>query len=374
MNYKTIVFEELNVVVRIATFEGEYYVSAEITTEASTSAEHQHNSIEKAILKAQEKFFKNTTLVWKRLFVSDIINQKEFLKNDVWSIVQQAPLNRSKVSAIAYFVDEKNSKADFLPSGDIILTRPNYTHLFSGRMFSKEANTAEQTTDIFNNYIKKLAEHKLSLQGNTIRTWIYVKDVDSRYADMVSARNKIFDKVGLTADTHSIASTGIEGRYFYPQAFVLIDAYSANVSKEQISFLKAETHLNSTHEYGVSFERGTAVDYADRRHIFISGTASINNKGEIVAVNNIEKQIERTIENIGELLKEGKATMQDVSHFIIYLRDSGDYALVEKYFADNYPDTPHVIVHAPVCRPGWLIEIECIAITPQSVVNNFREF
>ena len=28
------------------------------------------------------------------------------------------------------------------------------------------------------------------------------------------------------------------------------------------------------------------------------------------------------------------------------------------------PDLPHLIVLAPVCRPGWLIETECIAVVP----------
>lgn len=62
-----------------------------------------------------------------------------------------------------------------------------------------------------------------------------------------------------------------------------MDTYAvAGLQPEQIHFLYAPTHLNPTYEYGVSFERGTYVDYGDRRQIFISGTASINNKGEVV--------------------------------------------------------------------------------------------
>ena len=34
--------------------------------------------------------------------------------------------------------------------------------------------------------------------------------------------------------------------------------------------------VNRTYEYGVTFERGTAVTYGDRRHVFIAGTASID--------------------------------------------------------------------------------------------------
>ena len=61
-----------------------------------------------------------------------------------------------------------------------------------------------------------------------------------------------------------------------------MDTYAVKgLQPGQIQFLYAPTHLNPTYEYGVTFERGTAVTYGDRKQIFISGTASIDNKGEI---------------------------------------------------------------------------------------------
>ena len=33
------------------------------------------------------------------------------------------------------------------------------------------------------------------------------------------------------------------------------------------------------------------------------------------------------------------------------------------YLETNLPDLPYVLVRAPVCRPGWLIEVECWAVT-----------
>ena len=43
--------------------------------------------------------------------------------------------------------------------------------------------------------------------------------------------------------------------------------------------LYAASHMNRTSDYGVSFERGTAIEYGDRIHALISGTASIDNRG-----------------------------------------------------------------------------------------------
>jgi enamine deaminase RidA (YjgF/YER057c/UK114 family) len=196
-----------------------------------------------------------------------------------------------------------------------------------------------------------------------VRTWFFVQNVDVNYAGVVKARNEVFLPEGLTKETHFIASTGIAGRHAEPSVSVLMDTYAISGLQEgQMNYLYAPTHLNPTHEYGVSFERGTYVDYGDRRHVFISGTASINNKGEVVHVGDISKQTSRMLENIEMLLKEADCSFENVAHLIVYLRDVADYAIVRKIFAERFPSIPTVIVLAPVCRPGWLIETECMAV------------
>ncbi|MDE6503547.1 MAG: hypothetical protein K2K78_03675, partial [Muribaculaceae bacterium] len=73
-------------------------------------------------------------------------------------------------------------------------------------------------------------------------------------------------------------------------------------------------------------------------------------------------QTERMTENIEVLLSEGGCGFSDLAHLIVYLRDISDYKAVDNYFASRLPDVPRLIVHAPVCRPGWLVEAECMAI------------
>ena len=73
-----------------------------------------------------------------------------------------------------------------------------------------------------------------------------------------------------------------------------LDSYAmTGFLPEQQRYLYAPTHLNKTYEYGVTFERGTLMQYGDRNHIYISGTASINNQGEVVHVGNIILQTQR---------------------------------------------------------------------------------
>ena len=39
---------------------------------------------------------------------------------------------------------------------------------------------------------------------------------------------------------------------------------------------------------------------------------------------------------------------------------------VKEMFEERFPDTPYVITLAPVCRPTWLIEMECIAVAERN--------
>ena len=136
----------------------------------------------------------------------------------------------------------------------------------------------------------------------------------------------------------------------------------AGIKPEQIHYLYAPTHLNRTSDYGVSFERGTYIDYQDRRHVIISGTASINNKGQIEHPKDIIKQTRRMWENIAALLSEADCTYDEVGLMIVYLRDIADYDVVRRLYDERFPDKPCIIVNAPVCRSGWLVEMECIAV------------
>ena len=77
---------------------------------------------------------------------------------------------------------------------------------------------------------------------------------------------------------------------------------------------------------------------------------------------NIRHQTERMWENVETLLAEAECTFDHVGHLIVYLRDIADYAVVEEMFAKRFPRIPKVYLLAPVCRPGWLIEMECMAV------------
>ena len=309
----------------------------------------------------------NRSLQYCKVFLSDSQNQikeleesllyQEFLAETNLTIVEQPPLNGSKISILV-----KTTSDD----------TPILFH--SIRLTEEEAigkNSYEQTRMIFDKYMEILQkenaalapeETKMTMERNLVRTWIYVTDIDVNYHGVVVARNDVFDQEGLTADTHYIASTGIGGATPVRHAAVGIDFLTVpNIKEEDKKYLKALDHLNPTHEYGVAFERGTRLTLSDKEMFFISGTASIDKHGDVVYEGDVIRQTGRLLENIGALLKDGETTMNDIQYFIIYLRDISDYHTVEKMMQQFYPQIPHIIVEARVCRPGWLIEMECIA-------------
>lgn len=294
-------------------------------------------------------------IFFMRIFLSDSANQQDFLVQAMAdrgltdaSIIQQPPLDGSKVAAWLWTVE-----------GDM---NPIYIHKVSYNLVSDASGSLNQMSDIFSAYEGHLHDEGMSVADNCVRTWIFVRDVDTNYAGVVVGRRNYFDQIGLTPDTHYIASTGIQGSHSDYHKVVVMDAYAVKgLLSEQISYLQAKSHLNPTYEYGVTFERGTCITYGDRRHIFISGTASIDNKGQILHVGDVRNQTVRMMENISALLSEADATIDNIKSSIVYLRDAADYAVISELFKERWPMLDPVYVQAPVCRPGWLIEMECVA-------------
>lgn len=330
-----------------------------------------------AVLDAYEQL-KATSLngaiaVLKRYFLSDVANQAdEVLLADTSdcakSVIGQAPLDGSKIGLWVYLLTNVNSRQ--LENGLYEVSHGSFRHLWNASAHNMAQNSEYQTRLLFNEYVLQLAQEGCTLADNCIRTWLFVNDVDVNYAGVVAARNKIFFTQGLTEDTHYIASTGIGGRAFDPKVLTQMDNYAiAGIKKEQIHYLYAPTHLNRTSDYGVSFERGTTIDYGDRRHVIISGTASINNKGQIEHPKDIVKQTHRMWDNVEALLKEAGSSYDEVGVMIVYLRDIADYELVNRLYEERFPNHPRIIVHAPVCRAGWLIEMEVMAVKEQTVAE-----
>ena len=269
------------------------------------------------------------------------------------SVIGQKPLSGAECALWIWLTDKKPSAA--------------YEHHFLTNLTASGNDSEKQMSAIFRNLECNLREKGLGTAEDCVRTWIFVRDIDSNYAGAVKGRRDWFEEIGLTSKTHYIASTGIQGDSPDADKTVQMDAYCIKgLGKGQQSYLYAKTHLNPTYEYGVTFERGAAVTYGDRRHIFISGTASIDNKGEVLFVGDPAAQAERMLENIDMLLREAGAGLKDVTAALVYLRNEQELEPIRKVFGQICPWIKAVFLKAPVCRPTWLVETECIVSIPWS--------
>ena len=351
----------------VANGVSEYHAILRVTNPRLTFTE-QIESLQAAYDHLVSEELPGAVAVLKRYFLSDAANQANVLlatqvehSDCALSIVEQPPLDGTKVALWVYLQTDVQTRT--LPHGDYEVSHGGYRHIWSASNFNKASKSEYQTRLLLNDYVMRLAEQECSLANNCIRTWFFVQNVDVNYGGVVKARNEVFLTQNLTEKTHFIASTGIAGRHASHEVLVQMDAYAVGgLQQEQIHYLYAPTHLNPTYEYGVSFERGTYIDYGDRRHVFISGTASINNRGEIMYPGDIRRQTERMWENVETLLAEAECTFEHVGHLIVYLRDIADYTVVQEMFEERFPNIPKVYLQAPVCRPGWLVEMECMAV------------
>ena len=323
-----------------------------------------------------------TTAVFRRIFLSDTLNQasvvrESSLNNDfvATAIVQQRPLRGSNISLLAYHVDDgEGLKRKRLSPRHLLIEKAGKRHLWSTRLCAADSdrtlNSEGQTSTAFDDLIHALRGQGANLRDHCVRTWIYMKDVDIFYKGMVDRRRALFNEHGLTGDSHFIASTGIEGSGSHRYDVLVMDAYSLpDVEQRQISYLNDFDLICATKDYNVTFERATRVAYADRAHIFLSGTASIDSSGEVVHRGDVARQLDRTLENVEALLKAGKSSLADMTHLIVYLRDPADLAVIEPRLAERLPDTPIAIVQGAVCRPEWLIEVEGVAIAHNDDTN-----
>jgi 2-iminobutanoate/2-iminopropanoate deaminase len=135
--------------------------------------------------------------------------------------------------------------------------------------------------------------------------------------------------------------------------------------------ISAPEALNEAYRYDrpSSFSRGLRLDLNGIAILLISGTASIGANGETLHAGDFRAQTRRTYANITSLLAAEGAAWKDIVRTTCYLRDiERDYAAFNEertafYRSEGLDPLPASTgIHAILCRPDLLIEIEAIAM------------
>lgn len=117
----------------------------------------------------------------------------------------------------------------------------------------------------------------------------------------------------------------------------------------------------------VAFSQAIKVDKADLSSLlFISGQASIDEKGNVVGKGDIKAQARQTLENMKSVLNQLGATMDDVVKVTVFVTDMSHFKEIHEvrreYFKrGNYPASTIVEINR-LANEDLMIEIEAIAV------------
>jgi enamine deaminase RidA (YjgF/YER057c/UK114 family) len=142
----------------------------------------------------------------------------------------------------------------------------------------------------------------------------------------------------------------------------------APVSKQAITN-HAVLNEAFAYEKPSAFSRGLKIELGEMVILLISGTASIDENGKSVHVDDFRAQVRRTFANITGLLASESCTWRDIVRTTCYLRDiDRDYeSFNEERTAFFKTQELHLLpastcIQAALCRPELLVEIEAIAM------------
>jgi enamine deaminase RidA (YjgF/YER057c/UK114 family) len=195
------------------------------------------------------------------------------------------------------------------------------------------------------------------------RTWLFLADIDRDYAALNRARRAFFEASDVRP---APASTGIGGRPAAAGRLIALDVVAFDgLQGSAMRPLSAPT-MNEAPTYGSDFSRGFEVRLADRRLVFVSGTASIDRRGEVLHPGHIGMQADRMLQNVDRLLHAAGAGFEQLAHAVTYVKRGDDAPAIAAACARaGFPeDIPHVVCVADVCRAEWLCEMEAYAALP----------
>lgn len=235
-----------------------------------------------------------------------------------------------------------------------------------GLKSEKHLSPYEQTLSILNQADEILNSVNLKYD-NTIRTWFYLDEILEWYNDFNKARTLFFNKHNIFNKLVP-ASTGISGKNETGSALSLeLNAVKPKNSTFTIERVSSPLQC-SAENYGSSFSRAVKFSDGDFSFLTVSGTASINEKGETIYIDDIKKQIEQSFRVLMAIMESKKFKAEDMVRAYAYCKDKKYYRDFLDYIS-SYSDLPLSIICAEnkICRQDLLFEIEMDFIQKQKI-------
>ena len=241
-----------------------------------------------------------------------------------------------------------------------------------GRNSLKTQNRLEQAEEMF-----RKAETLLKSEGasfrDVVRTWIYVDEILNWYNEFNSARNTCYTDFGLIKNgdvNHAEeiflpASTGIEGKNPNNSATIMDLLAVSNRSNTGIEIQPLYgIRQRSPYRYGSAFSRAMKLLEPGEKWVFVSGTASINEKGENIHIGDLNSQVKHTVKVVDSLIRPEGASFSDLCEATVFLKRKSDFSMYQET-ADSLglSNIPAVYLVADVCWDELLFELDAAFVT-----------
>jgi enamine deaminase RidA (YjgF/YER057c/UK114 family) len=219
---------------------------------------------------------------------------------------------------------------------------------------------AEQTRQTLEDLQTILTQAGFAL-GDTVRTWFFLENILSWYDDFNQARTKIYS--GIKFRTGSLpASTGVGASNSAGSALALAALAFRPLEKSSYAEEVASPLQCPAPAYGSSFSRAMELPTNTGRRLHISGTASIAPGGKTLWVGDVRKQVELTMDVVGEILRSRGFTFADLTRATAYFRHMTDAGVFAQWLKKNrLTQIPVVSAQCDVCRDDLLFELEAEA-------------
>lgn len=177
------------------------------------------------------------------------------------------------------------------------------------------------------------------------------------------AMREWFGAVDLASVAPAASGVGIDGEDFIVHALAMA---TPGVSIQNPRQTPAAHYSKRYGPLPPCFARATRIDLAERRTLFVSGTAAIVGE-ESVYANDLAHQVDCTIENLAAVVLAGGGPAASLplaaySSLRVYLpRDTDRHAVESKLRPAVRRDVAIEFVAAELCRRELLVEIEGVA-------------
>jgi hypothetical protein len=280
-----------------------------------------------------------------------------------------APLLMEVHSIVAGEIDKITYKR-FQNKPYTLLENKEGRFLFAGGFQSDiSASVEQQSVNVFRQ-IEELLKLEHFPIHSIIRQWNYIERIScfsngkQHYQSFNNARSDFYAKDswphGYPAATGIGANLGGVVVDLDAAVFTSPDAYAVPIDNplQIAAHTYSDKVLKTAHKTKATpkFERAKSIVFANRRIVYISGTAAIRGENSLSNAG-LEHQLHATIENITQLTGKAPWIMLRV-----YLKNKADYALAERLIKEYHLHIPISYMCADVCRDELLIEIEGIAI------------